>query len=120
MKNIIAGVVIGKDDGVSIASGSTLQAISDCDVGDRVYVLTRPEDIALTLARDTSSARNVYPGRVTGTVLAGPLVRMKLDCGFPLNVLLTRRSAEEMGLALGSEVFASFKATALRVIKRLD
>jgi len=47
-----------------------------------------------------------------------PLTRVALDCGFPLLALVTWRSADEMGLEKGQVVYASFKATSARVVKR--
>jgi len=41
-----------------------------------------------------------------------------LDCGFTLVALITKQSLEEMGLGVGDEVVASFKATAVHVIPR--
>jgi len=41
-----------------------------------------------------------------------------IDCGFPLVALVTRPSAQEMGLTEGTPVFASFKASALHPISR--
>jgi len=48
--------------------------------------------------------------------LAGALIRV--DCGFPLLVLVTKKSAVEMNLAVGKAVHASFKASAIRALKR--
>ena len=48
--------------------------------------------------------------------LSGALVRLSLDCGFPLIALITRMSFEELKLEVGKTVFASFKATAIHVI----
>jgi molybdate transport system ATP-binding protein len=39
-----------------------------------------------------------------------------VDCGFPLVALVTRASADEMGLAEGTEVTAAFKASAAHLI----
>lgn len=120
VENIISGTVIGKDENlVSIdVNGNAIQAISDHAVGDKVYALVRPEDITLTLAKDTSSARNVFHGEITRIIPLGPLARIEVDCGFPLLGVVTKRSAQELDLAIGKEVYASFKATALHVIKR--
>jgi molybdopterin-binding protein len=41
-----------------------------------------------------------------------------VDCGFPLVVMITRRSLEELGLGVGDRVVASFKASAVHVIPR--
>jgi molybdopterin-binding protein len=47
----------------------------------------------------------------------GQLVRIEADCGFPLLGVVTKRSAEELNLNLGKKIYASFKATAVHVIK---
>jgi molybdopterin-binding protein len=48
----------------------------------------------------------------------GPLTRVEIDCGFPLVVMVTRKSAEEMKLVKGRKVFATFKATGVHVIRK--
>lgn len=120
VENILSGVVTEKYDNLVIVevNGNGIQAVSDCAIGDGVYVLIRPEDITFTLARDMSSARNVFRGKITRTNSVGPLMRIEVDCGFPLLGVLTGRSAQELGFAVGNEVYASFKATALHIIKR--
>jgi len=120
VENILGGVVIEKDDNLVTVevNDSSIEAISDCEVNDRVYVLIRPEDITFTLARDTTSARNMFKGKVIRITQVGPLVRIEIDCGFPLLGVVTRRSSQELDLAVGKEVYTSFKATALHVIKR--
>ena len=118
VENILAGVITRReDDLVAIdVAGRELQAISGHAVGDRVYALIRPEDITFTLAREASSARNTFEGQIRRMTPLGPLVRLEVDCGLPLLGALTSRSAQEMGLAVGTQVFASFKATAVHVI----
>ena len=120
IENILGGIVIERDDNLATIAmnNSTIQAISDYAIGDRVYVLIRPEDITFTLAKDSSSARNIFKGKITGTTPVGQLVRIKVDCGFPLLGVVTKRSAEELNLTIDEEVYASFKATAIHTIKR--
>lgn len=120
VENILAGVVAEKESGlVTIdVNGSGIEAISDYEVGERVYTLIRPEEITLTLSKDISSARNAFPGKIVKMALAGPLIRIEVDCGFPLLVLVTKRSAEELNLTPGKSVHASFKASTVRTIKR--
>jgi molybdate transport system ATP-binding protein len=43
-------------------------------------------------------------------------VRVELDAGFPLVALITKQSREELSLAEGGRVSASFKATAVHLI----
>ncbi len=120
--NVLAGTVTSRDDDlVTIdVSGKPMEAISDHTIGDKVYVLVRPEDITITLSRDRSSARNAFEGQIARIVPLGPLVRIEVDCGFPLLGVLTRRSVQELGLSANQHVIASFKATAVHIIKRLN
>jgi len=120
IENILTGAVVEKDDNlVTIQiNGTAIQAISDCEIGEAIYALIRPEDITFTLAKDVSSARNVFEGEVTRMTQVGPLVRIEADCGFGLLGVITKRSAEELGLDIGKKVYASFKATAVHTIKR--
>jgi molybdopterin-binding protein len=113
-------VIVEKDDNlVTIqVNDSTIQAISDYEIGEAVYALIRPEDITLALAKGRTSARNVFKGKITKKASVGPLARIEVDCGFPLLAVLTKRSAEELDLDVGSRVHASIKATAVHVIKR--
>jgi len=45
-------------------------------------------------------------------------VRVEVACGFPLLVVVTKRSAEDLSLAVDKKVYATFKATAVHIIKR--
>ncbi|MCL0065738.1 ABC transporter ATP-binding protein [Dehalococcoidia bacterium] len=118
VENIIKGTISSNDGGVVTVDvdGNTIEGISDYRAGEEVSVCVRPEDITLALSRTSSSARNSFPARIKLIASSGPLVRVELGCGFPLVVLLTRRSAEEMGLQIGKDVYASFKATAAHII----
>jgi tungstate transport system ATP-binding protein len=118
MENILEGIQISSQDCIADVKvqGHIIQGISTCQTGSRVYVCIRPEDITLTLAPVSTSARNVFPGKITGIILSGALVRVVLDCGFPLTALITRMSSDGLELAVGKTVFASFKATAIHII----
>jgi tungstate transport system ATP-binding protein len=99
-------------------NGSEIQAISDLQPGKRVQACIRPDEIILALRSDKTSARNAFAGNITRVVPSGPLAHVHLDCGFPLVVLITVKSAQEMGLGIGTPVHASFKATRVHVIPR--
>jgi tungstate transport system ATP-binding protein len=120
VENILKGVIVDKDDNLLTIqiNGSTIQAISDYAIGEAVYALIRPEDIIFTLANDKTSARNIFVGKITKIVPVGPLVRIEVDCGFPLLGVVTKRSADELGLKVGGKIHASSKATAVHVLKR--
>ena len=64
------------------------------------------------------SARNQLPGHIASLHPEGPLVRVALDCGFPLSALVTRQSVEELGLLKGVEVTAFVKSPSVHLIPR--
>lgn len=120
VENIIDGEIVSAQDGlVTIkVDGSVIEAISKYPVGEKVSVCIRPEDITISTTRTSTSARNSFAGKITKTVSFGTLTRVTIDCGYNLVVLVTTRSANELDLVKGKKVFASFKATAIHVIKR--
>lgn len=119
VENIIKGTISSNDGGVVSVDvdGKTIEGISDYHAGEEVSVCIRPEDITLALSKTSSSARNSFPAEIKLIASSGPLARVELGCGFPLVALLTRRSAQEMGLEVGKDIYASFKATAAHIIK---
>jgi molybdate/tungstate transport system ATP-binding protein len=123
VENILDGrVVSNTNDLVTIDAGGgcMIDAVSGYTEGDVVRICLRPEDVTITANNDPSrksSARNCFAGKVTRITPFGAMVRLKIDCGFPLMVLITKRSADELGLDVGSDVVASFKATAVHLIK---
>jgi tungstate transport system ATP-binding protein len=120
IENILPGAVAGKENELAIikVNGVDIQAITDLAQGENVYVMIRPEDITITRTREVTSARNNFEGRINKVIPLGPLTRIEIDCGFPLLGVVTTRSAGELGLTSGTTVYASFKATAIHVIKR--
>ena len=126
MGNIIEGVITASNEGVATVdvNGSVVQAVSSYPSGKQVYTCIRPEDITL-LAADSfqqmtvkSSARNSLRARVIRITTVGPLSRVEMECGFTLVALVTKTSAEELGLQPGREVYATFKATGVHIMAR--
>ena len=67
-----------------------------------------------------TSARNVFSGVIEKITLLGLYYRVDMDCGFPLVAYVTKHSLEHMSLGAGKKIEASFKATAVHVLKRGD
>ena len=120
IENILPGVVTERDDELLTVrvNGHSLQVVSRHMVGDKVYVLIRPEDITFAFSKEKSSARNSLDGTIKRMTPVGPFVRIEVDCGFPLLGVLTRNSAEELDFKIGRGINASFKATAIHLIER--
>ena len=120
VENIIEGVIASSEESIITieSGGKSIEAISNYTVGEEVCACIRPEDVTLSLSQVSSSARNSFEGEISWLVSMGPLTRVELNCGFPLVAMVTKRSAEEMGLAKGKKVFTAFKATGVHVIRR--
>jgi tungstate transport system ATP-binding protein len=125
VETVVAGQVVQARDGLALiaAHGFQLEAVGEIEIGRSVWLCLRPEDVTLWETDEGhplegGSARNRLSGVIVRLVSQGPLVRVTLDCGFPLVSLVTRASAQEMGLAEGQQVTATFKASAAHVIPR--
>ena len=83
---------------------------------EKVLLGLRPKDITLFLTENGfsgTSARNRIKGKIVGFEPCGNYNLAKLDCGtFSLKVAITYTSMESMNLAVGKEVYATFKAAA--------
>ena len=75
------------------------------------YAVVRSEEVVLSLTPQSTSARNLFRGRVVEVGTLGALARVTIDVdGTPLVAAVTTRSAREMELREGAEVYATFKA----------
>ena len=75
------------------------------------YAVIRSEEVTLSLAPQSTSARNEFQGNVVEVGALGAFARVTLDIqGTPLVAAVTTRSVQEMGLREGSTVYATFKA----------
>lgn len=84
-----------------------------------IFVCVRAEDVILVKGEPGhSSPRNALPARVLALTREGPMVRIDLDCGFPLTALLTKQACEELSLSQNEPVLALIKAPQLHLIPR--
>lgn len=121
VETIVPGRVQSIADGIALidVSGRTIEANAIGRAGDEVLVCLRPEDIILAHPADSgrpSSARNKLAATVRRITPAGPHASVTLDAGFHIVALITKQSLEDLGLSPGSDVIASFKATAVHLI----
>ena len=93
---------------LELGGGSTI-AIPDLVDGE-MFAAIRPSAIALYRARPEGSPRNVFPATVTSVECGAERCRVRLGGGFPLVAEVTPKSVQELGLAEGATVWASFKA----------
>jgi len=106
----------GEGRAVAFTTGAlTLFALADVEPGPANAVI-RAEEIALSLEEASSSIRNQFKGTVTELAPAGAITRVTVDVqGTPLVAAVTSRSARELGLDVGKDVVAAFKAMAVHI-----
>lgn len=93
----------------------TLYALGNAIPGP-AHAVIRADDIALSRAASASSVRNQFRGTVQEIAPAGAITRVTIDVsGIPLVAAVTTRSAQELRLAPGVEVYAQFKATSVHL-----
>jgi tungstate transport system ATP-binding protein len=122
VETILSGSVIKKGQGTIVASimGHEVEAVGESEIGEPVVFCIRPENITLATPpdREPSSARNLFPGKIVKIIHLGLYIKVQLDCGFPLVAYVTAQSLENLSLEEGKEIIASFKATAIHVVKK--
>jgi molybdopterin-binding protein len=107
-----------------VSGGLTLYTIGDAPPGPG-HAVIRAEEVLVALAPQESSARNQFEGVVSEVATTGALTRVTVDVSsgaagviaprVPIVAALTTRSAQELELREGSEVWASFKAMAVHL-----
>lgn len=125
---LTGSVVEKKGDTIAVAIGDrNIEAVGDVAAGQTVSLYISPDSV--TISEDTgfakalathTSARNVLSGVVERVTTLGFCEKVHLDCGFPLVSYVTRQSREALGLREGARVTVSFKATAVRVLRKVS
>ncbi|MCX8117310.1 MAG: ABC transporter ATP-binding protein [Desulfobacterota bacterium] len=122
VETILSGRVIRTGEGTFVASMSDqeVEAVGEVRLGERVVLCIRPEDVTLAIppVKGQTSARNLFIGRVSKIVPFGPYQKVHLDCGFPLVAYITHPSQKNLSLTEGKEVAVSFKASAVKILKK--
>jgi molybdenum ABC transporter ATP-binding protein len=121
-ENVLPARVLAREGGLAVlaAGGLRLTGVDPGGAEPEAYACVRAEEIVLEEPPGhASSALNRAAAVVSSRTDEGPLVRVGLDCGgVRLVALVTRRSAEALGIAPGKAVVASVKAPAVRVVPR--
>lgn len=124
METILTGKVIKRNGGAFITSigGQEIESVGEVHLGEAVTLCIRPENVTLSVhpSKEVTSATNVFPGKIVKIVPLGLYQKVQLNCGFPLVAYVTHHSIENLSLREGREVAASFKATAIHVIRRKE
>lgn len=123
VETVQPGRIVGSGNGLAqVAVGSAILSAFEpafSSNSGEVFVCIRAEDVILMKGPDVpSSPRNHIPGMVRSIAREGPLMRVELDCGFPLNALLTKQACQELELSVSDAVIALVKAPHVHLISR--
>lgn len=122
VETVIEGHVVDEADGLATVrvNGALLKGLGAYAVGSPVFVCIRAEDVVLEEeGTGLTSARNHLSGKVGEIIPHGVMVHIKIDCGFPLVAMVTRRAQQELGIAVGSAVVAVIKAGAVHLVPKI-
>jgi molybdopterin-binding protein len=112
--NLFNGKITDSDGRKVFAVGDArFEVVTDL-TGEAVASLD-PSEIIISREQLRSSARNQLKSVVKSHSSEGGLYKVTLDCGVPLVAAITKASWDEMGLKEGEQVYAVFKASAVRV-----
>jgi len=121
METIVCGEVAETGAGTVLikVDGQFIEAVGLHHPGDKVTCCIRPEQVTITTghAPEGASARNTFAATITGITPMGLFFRLSLDCGFFVTAYVTASSMENLALREGRSVYASFKATAVHILK---
>lgn len=123
IETIQPGKIVGAENGLlRVAVGDVVLSAVDPTLQpstSTVHVCIRADDVIVSKDNDNpNSARNHLRATVSGVHPEGALIRIDLDCGFPLAALLTKQSSEELALKIGEPVVALVKAPHVHLIPR--
>lgn len=104
-------------DGVHRAQcGSTVFHTTD-EVAGEALLTCAPWDVFLSLSRPESSAMNVLHGRISDISHVGGRTRVTVENGVAITAEVTHDSEQRLGLRIGQEIYAGFKASAARAYR---
>jgi len=94
-----------------------LYAASDREQMGDTLVTFFPSNVTLSRTPPDGSARNIFQSQVQEIVHMGDKVRVALNGVLPMCAEVMATSLEELGLTEGDTVYASLKATAIKVYR---
>jgi len=94
---------------VTIKSASVLEG--------EVWLSIRPEDIYISRVGFDEAGLNSLAAEVRGVIDRGRLIEAEMDAGISLVTVLSRQSAQKIGLHPGKAVHVTFRAEDVHLFK---
>ncbi len=114
----IENVLYGNSEvinGISHVNTGKITIISSYNIEGKVNIAIRPEDILISNEKVNTSARNVFNGRIDEVIEKGSILKLSIDIGEKIMVLITHQAFSELELKLGNNVWVYFKASAVHL-----
>jgi molybdopterin-binding protein len=115
VRNILQGDLLPGEGGYKLLTLDSIQIAVVTELTGRVRASIRPEDIFIFQELRGSSVRNTFRGRIVEIADRGTLLYVTVHLPPDMTCVITRRSLEELELAVGQEVAIGFKASAIHV-----
>ncbi|MFJ3974385.1 ABC transporter permease [Streptomyces sp. NPDC090021] len=109
---------IASADGLTLAAGGRLVVAETLPEGTQALAIIAPEAVSVHRVRPGGSPRNVWPGTVREITAVGSRLRVLIGSAEAPDLVaeITPDAAAELGLADGSEVWTSVKATEVTLV----
>ncbi|MFD4031218.1 ABC transporter permease [Streptomyces sp. NPDC058637] len=109
---------IATADGVQLVGGGVLVAADPLPPGTNTLAVIAPEAVAVHRDRPTGSPRNVWPGTVREITTSGSRLRVLTTSDHTPDLVaeITPQAVAELGIAEGTPVWTSVKATEVTVV----
>ena len=115
LQNVIEGEVVDRNDSAILIIGDGLPIRVISEKRGPVRAAIDPTSIILSREHFQSSALNTFSGKVVTLSTINQLFSISVDIGIPLDVHITRESFDSLDITLGSDLFLTFKASAITV-----
>jgi molybdate transport system ATP-binding protein len=117
VETVVPASVVGREGGqTTVAVGAARFVVAEGRaVPEECFVCVRAEEVALA-PRDAPAGVNQLPASIRAVLPEGPRVRLELDCGFPLTVVIPLGDYRSLGIAEGSSVTALVPPEAVRLV----
>lgn len=117
IKNYLRGTVrsiAGSDLKEFFSNGVRILFLAEATEGE-AHLMVRPDEITIAVTREESSRRNHFRGKIIDIAPAKLGVEVTVDVGVELVSTISAESRRALGLEVGKEVWASFKASSCKI-----
>jgi len=119
--NIIRGKILSENGQTYLYTDNLKISVVTENIYNEVIGVLRPDDIFVSKLPFESSARNCFNGIITKIEYLGNIYILTVNVnGTELETVITKQSLISMNLNKGDEVYLTFKATAVHLLKQYD